>query len=98
MGYSFLRLRPIANYIADFFSKELNLIIEVDGLSHSWEENTFRDNKRDETLSKLGYQTLRFSDDEVMKDIDNVRRTIENLIMTLKKSHPLPPSKGDTIV
>ena len=28
MGYPFLRQRPIANYIADFFSKDLNLVIE----------------------------------------------------------------------
>lgn len=67
----------------------------MDGLTHSWEENTLKDNKRDETLSKLGYHTLRFNDDEVMDDIDNVRRTIENFINNLKKSHPPAPSKGD---
>ncbi|RZL57761.1 MAG: DUF559 domain-containing protein [Pedobacter sp.] len=94
MGYSFLRQRPFANYIADFFSKDLNLIIEVDGLSHSWEENTIRDAKRDEALSKLGCHTLRFNDDEIMKDIENVKRVIENFINDFEESHPPTPFKG----
>lgn len=94
MGYSFLRQRPIANYIADFFCKDLKLVIEVDGLTHSWEGCAVSDKKRDETLSRLGYYTLRFNDDEVMNDIDNVKRTIENFIIDFEKSHPPTPFKG----
>lgn len=94
MGYSFLRQRPIANYIADFFSKDLKLIIEVDGLSHSWGENTLKDIKRDEVFSKLGYKILRFDDNEVIKDIDNVKRTIENFINDFERNHPPTPFKG----
>jgi len=37
-GYPFRRQRPVLNYIVDFFCKELSLIIEVDGITHSWEE------------------------------------------------------------
>lgn len=96
MGYSFLRQRPIANYIADFFCKDLKLVIEVDGLTHSWGGSAVSGKNRDETLSKLGCHTLRFNDDEVMNDIDNVKRTIENFIIDFEESHPLPPSKGET--
>ena len=34
MGCPFLRQRPIENYIADFFCKELKLVIEIDGITH----------------------------------------------------------------
>lgn len=42
MGFPFLRQRPIGNYIADFLSKDLNLIIEVDGLSHNGEVRSLK--------------------------------------------------------
>ena len=38
MGYSFRRQRPVLNFIADFMCKELMLVIEVDGIYHSWPE------------------------------------------------------------
>ena len=37
-GYQFRRQRPVLNYIADFMCKELMLIIEVDGYTHTLEE------------------------------------------------------------
>ena len=80
LGFSFLRQRPIANYIADFFCKELKLIIETDGITHEWVCAFEKDNLRTDELQKLGYIVLRFNDDEVMRDIENVRRTIEGLI------------------
>lgn len=73
-GYTFLRQRPIGNYIADFMCKEQKLIIEVDGYSHNFK--TAEDQKRDRVLAELGFTTLRFSDEEVMQDLPNVERTI----------------------
>jgi len=75
--YPFLRQRPIGNYIADFFCKELKLIIEVDGLSHHFEEVVKADQKREMELVDLGYNILRFNDDEVMNDLPNVIRTLQ---------------------
>ena len=76
-GYPFLRQRPIGNYLADFFCKELKLIIEVDGLSHHFEEVVKADQKREMELVDLGYNILRFNDDEVMNDLPNVIRTLQ---------------------
>ncbi|MGB3848462.1 MAG: endonuclease domain-containing protein [Tunicatimonas sp.] len=90
MGFPFLRQRPIDNYIADFFCKELKLIIETDGISHSWEGAAERDQRRTEDLAALGYTVLRFEDEDVMKNIDYVRETIENWI----ENHPPTPFKG----
>jgi very-short-patch-repair endonuclease len=42
-GYSFLRQRSVLNYIADFMCKELKLIIEVDGITHSYEQTIEKD-------------------------------------------------------
>ncbi len=87
-GLSFLRQRSIGNYIADFFCKELKLIIETDGISHSWEGAAERDAKRTEVLATLGYSVLRFDDEDVMKNINYVRETIESWIDDHHKLSP----------
>src|SRR5438105_1649750 len=73
-GYQFLRQRSIGNYIADFMCKELNLVIEIDGYSHQFKYE--KDLERDKVISKLGFHTLRFTDDEIKNHITNVERTI----------------------
>lgn len=80
LGYSFLRQRPIDNYIADFFCKELKLIIETDGISHHSEEAYMKDKIRTKRLNELGYHLIRFDDNEVMINIENVRLSIEGKI------------------
>lgn len=45
-GYPFLRQRPIKNYIVDFFSKDLNLVIEIDGEIHRFQKR--KDNQKNE--------------------------------------------------
>ena len=66
MGYRFLRQRPMDRYIVDFFSKELQLIIELDGYTHQFEEVAKKDRIREERLRSLGYHILRFEDEEVI--------------------------------
>ena len=77
-GYAFLRQRPIGNYIADFFSKELKLVIEVDGITHEFKQQ--EDVKKDLALNKLGYKVLRFEDNDVLNHLEIVSREIENYI------------------
>lgn len=96
LGFSFLRQRPIDKYIADFYCKDLKLIIEVDGYSHGFEEIYFKDVEREKRLIELGFSILRFKDSEVMNEIYNVGMTIENWINeNREKIIPLPPSKED---
>jgi very-short-patch-repair endonuclease len=82
-GYTFLRQRPIGEYIADFLCKDIKLLIEVDGYSHNFK--TEEDRVRDSVLNELGYTVLRFTDEEVMKDLPNVQRVIEACVMDLQK-------------
>jgi very-short-patch-repair endonuclease len=87
MGYDFHRQKPLDNYIADFFCHELMLVIEVDGYSHTFEEVVVKDLRKEERLRELGITTLRFTDEEVMQDIDNVLRTLEHFILALEEGN-----------
>jgi very-short-patch-repair endonuclease len=82
-GYRFIRQRPIDQYIVDFFCPELQLIIEVDGLSHSDEEIFEKDEKRQKELEALGFRFVRFQDAEIMNDFENVVRVLEGIIKEL---------------
>jgi len=79
-GFSFLRQRPVGNYIADFMCKDLKLIIEVDGESHEIEERWYKDKFRQKELEEMGFAILRFTDDEVMNDLRNVESVLMNWI------------------
>ena len=87
MGYSFRRQRPILNYIADFMCKELMLIIEIDGLTHQWESVAERDISREKAVSDIGFTVIRFNDDEVLKDLENVNRAISFYIEEFEKTY-----------
>ncbi len=76
-GYSFRRQRPVDKYIVDFLCRELHLIIEVDGLTHNTDEAMERDEQRDRHLEQLGFTILRFTSNDVLQHIDEVRGAIE---------------------
>ena len=89
LGYSFRRQRPILNYIADFMCNELMLIIEVDGITHQCESIAKKDIIREKQLTEIGFNILRFRDDEILFDLENVNRAICFYIEEFEKSHPL---------
>jgi very-short-patch-repair endonuclease len=88
LGFDFHRQKPIDNFILDFFCVELMLGIELDGYSHTLEEVQKKDKIKEERLNELGVSILRFNDDEVFFDIDNVLRSIEIYIEEYKETHP----------
>ena len=69
----FKRQVPLDGYILDFVCFEARLIVEVDGGQHSESE---RDATRDRHFEMKGFRTLRFWNDEVVKNIDGVCLTI----------------------
>jgi very-short-patch-repair endonuclease len=85
-GYQFHRQRPVLKYIADFFCKELNLIIELDGITHEGkrEEDIIRQND----LEEHGYNVKRFPDIEVINYPDSVRECLETWIEKYEIEHP----------
>ncbi|GAB5408375.1 MAG: hypothetical protein BalsKO_07400 [Balneolaceae bacterium] len=82
-GFTFKRQRPVLNYIADFMCQELKLIIEVDGSSHDSPEAFMKDLKRQSELENFGFKVLRFSDEEVLDNMDEVRRIISDVVEEL---------------
>ena len=65
---------PDSYVIVDFYCHEYGLIIEVDGGLHQHREE--QDHKRDFMLAQLGYHTLRFTNEDVLTDIEQVLRKI----------------------
>ena len=87
-GYQFRRQRPVLNYIADFMCKELMLIIEVDGYTHTLEETIKKDVIKTKDLEDHGFKIVRLSDDEVLKNISNVKMKLEGVIEGIERSTP----------
>jgi very-short-patch-repair endonuclease len=82
----FYRQKNIGNYIVDFYCPKVKLIIEVDGGQHYENDGIKKDRERDRYLQTLGFTVLRFSDIDVLKNIDGV---VERIHEHLKS--PLPP-------
>ena len=85
---------------------QLRLIIEVDGYSHFLEEVILKDKIKEKALKEAGYEVIRFTDTQVLKDIQNVIAEIEKNIDELErknmgkfaKVHPQPPPAGDIAI
>ncbi|NBB20053.1 DUF559 domain-containing protein [Runella sp. CRIBMP] len=84
-GYDFHRQKPIDNYIVDFFCHELMLVIEIDGISHTWEEVAVNDEIRQRKIESFGIQFLRFDDKEIKQNMSFVLNTIHDWIVQYEK-------------
>jgi very-short-patch-repair endonuclease len=73
-GYKFRRQHPVGPYIVDFICIQRKLIIEVDGGQH--DERRCYDVKRDKWLQENGFKVLRFWNNEVLTNIDDVMEVI----------------------
>src|SRR3978361_403421 len=85
-GFDFDRQRCIDNYIVDFYCKDLSLAIEIDGLSHNYEEAYVKDEFRQQKLESLGVNYIRFTEAEMKKDMLNVMRALEAVVIAIIKS------------
>jgi methylmalonyl-CoA mutase len=86
-GIKFRRQRIIDKYIADFVSLENKLIVEVDGSIHQLPENKENDKQRTERLNELGFTVIRFTNNEILHNIESVTAAIK------EKWHHLAGSK-----
>jgi very-short-patch-repair endonuclease len=80
-GYQFYRQRVIGNYIVDFCSPTLKLIIEVNGSQHFSETTAAKDKIRDNYLQNCGLTVLRYNDYDVLTNPNGV---IENILENMK--------------
>jgi len=73
-GWQFTRQTVIDRYIVDFASKAVGLVIEIDGDTHSAQERY--DGARTDRLARLGYRVMRFSNGDVMGNLEGVLMVI----------------------
>jgi very-short-patch-repair endonuclease len=88
-GVGFRRQVPMKNYIADFISHSARLIIELDGESHDFASRQSADKARDRWFESQGYLVLRFTNDDVLRNLDGVARAI---IEAANSRRAAPPS------
>ena len=96
LDHKFRRQHIIGDYIVDFFCNELNLTIEIDGGYHFTPEQRDADDRRTAELMKMGYTELRFKNEEVLFNLDNVLSQIKS-VCDLKSSRiqtPFPSGEG----
>jgi DNA-3-methyladenine glycosylase len=86
-GLKFRRQHGIGSYIVDFFCPERNLVIEVDGDVHAPELQQAKDRLREDFLKSLGLEILRYTNDEVINNLDEV---LEDLARRLFRASTSP--------
>ena len=84
-GLKFRRQHPVNIYIADFYCHKFKLIIELDGDYHDQEEQKQKDEVRTEVLRLNDLKIIRFKNEEVEQDINQVLTMIKNKIEQLKE-------------
>ncbi|PPJ47115.1 endonuclease domain-containing protein [Rhizobium sp. KAs_5_22] len=72
MGLSFRRQVPIAGFIVDFACPTQNLVVEIDGSQHAQDLDLAYDRARTARLEADGWTVLRFWNEDVLRDLDNV--------------------------
>jgi len=77
-SYKFLRQKPIGGYIVDFYCSELRLVIEIDGDSHA--ESVEYDEERTKILVALGLTVVRYTNNEVLTNIQGVYDDLWDII------------------
>ena len=94
-GTHFRRQVPVGPFIADFCSFGAKLVIEVDGDQHGFDTDRAYDEKHTAYLKLLGYRVLRFSNRDVMIEIDSVLDTIFAAVAATPTPYPSPQGGGE---
>ena len=79
LGLRFRAQHPIHIFIADFYCHSLKIVIEVDGNVHDIPEQKEYDIGREAEINQFGIKVIRFTNNQVLNDIDMV---IDQIILT----------------
>jgi very-short-patch-repair endonuclease len=89
LGLAFRRQHPLGPYIADFYSRQAGLVIEVDGESHTTPQAQAYDAQRTAWITQAGLRVMRFWNNEVIKNLPGVVQTIQtHLQQTTAPGYP----------
>ena len=90
-GFKFSRQMPVGPFFADFLCRSAMLVVELDGASHDGRLDW--DAAHDAELRRLGYRVLRFTNEEVLGDVDGVATVIARVLGS-GGPPPTPPASG----
>ena len=90
IGTKILRQHIVGDYIVDFLLPYYNLVIEVDGGYHAERDQHEDDMVRSEALNGLGLYVIRFTNEQVLFEPDDVCNKIKEIINQIKTPQPLP--------
>lgn len=91
LGKHFRRQHPYGIYILDFYCDEIKLAIEADGEIHQLTED--HDLERTRYLEETGIKVIRFRNEQIETEIDEVIRLITNYIINLESHTPTPATR-----
>ena len=88
LWYDFLRGYPIrfsrqkvlGKYIADFYSAQAKLVIELDGSQHYKNDNMQKDTERTDFLKKYGLTVIRIPNNEINENFQGVCEYIDSAV------------------
>ena len=88
LGLHFRRQHPIDMFIADFYCHKLKLVIEADGEIHQSDDRKEYDSNRTAEMKRFGIEVLRFTNKQVLENLQEVKAMIE---AKCKELYPQPP-------
>lgn len=91
-GFKFRRQHPLAGYVLDFYCPTVRLAVELDGGQHGEDAQRSYDAARSETLEKLGIRVLRFWNDVVLRQPEDVLEQIDQTLRDSPSPRPSPPA------
>jgi very-short-patch-repair endonuclease len=91
MGLKFRRQHPIHIYIADFYCHEIKLVIEIDGGIHNSDPIKENDQNRTAELDRLGISIIRFTNDQIMENTNQVLIDLKQFILSLPSQNSPSP-------
>ena len=97
LGYHFRRQHIILDYIVDFICLEKGLVIELDGGYHNDPQQKAYDGYRTAHLQRLGYTELRFKNEELLCNPDDVIKKIKETLESLPSINSLPFGEGQGV-
>ena len=90
-GLKFRRQVPLGPYIADFYCPSLRLVVEVDGVSHI---DAAGDGVRDAWMARRDIRVVRFTNRDVLTNLEGVLMAIAQVAHTPPPPNPLPQGEG----
>lgn len=77
-GFKFRRQHGIGSFIVDFYCPEKRLAVELDGDVHGVKKQASYDRARQRKIESLGIRVLRFTNEEVMQNVEDVLKAIKS--------------------